>query len=546
MDHGTRRRWRRLCAATLGAMMTFAAAAIATPASAGPVDDLNGAVSGIVNETTNALGEATGGGSGGGGSGGGGVSPATGTAPQAPATSPAPTATAPAATASPSGYAPPLHGTEPHGEGSVAAVELAPDNGERPADSSPAEDAVVGSSRGGREDGRNKGQVVVLGLFGNALIAVETAEGESSSGPLGPVNEELLGSLCEASGGSLCLEVLGVHSETDEGESKNSFAVAKANVLGIEAGAAESEGNFERGADCDTATGRSSVANAGVAGTSIAAVGESTSTSSECDDGSSSQENDSRVVGVLGTGLPIPVVGCEDGTPDSALGILFPLADAICNADDSSEAPDSAGQAPAPYGVREALTVLVLTLEDSGLARVSVAPAESKVDRGEDDGGPGDDGPGDDGPGDEGPGDEGPGDDGPGDDGPGDDGPGDEGPGDGGDSGDDGPGDDGPGDDGPGDEGPGDGGDSGDDGGEQDAGGPEGDSGDGDAGPGGPGNGDGEGDPCPTAAQQAAMTTPVGGSQSGLEGLLLVAAGLIAGFWLAALAPRRPRRDRAS
>jgi hypothetical protein len=538
MDHGTKLGWRRLCAATLGAMMTFAAAAIATPASAGPVEDLNGAVGGIVNETTNTLGEATGGGSGGGGSGGGGGSPATGTAPQAPATAPAPTATAPGTTASPSGYTPPLHGTEPHGEGSVAAVDLAPEYGERPAGSSPDEDAVVGSSKGGREDGRNKGQVVVLGLFGNALIAVETAEGESSSGPLGPVNEELLASLCEASGGSLCLEVLGVHSETDENGSKNSFAVAKANVLGVEAGAAESEGNFERGAECDTATGRSSVANAGIAGTSIAAVGESTSTSSECDDGSSSQENDSRVVGVLGTGLPIPVVGCEDGTPDSALGILFPLADAICNADDSSEAPDSAGQAPAPYGVREALTVLVLSLEDSGLARVSIAPAESKVDRGEDDGGPGDEGPGDDGPGDDGPGDDGPGDDGPGDGGPGDEGPGDNGPGD------EGPGGQNPGDDaGPGDgQGPGDGGDSDDVGGQQDSGG---DSGDGDGATGGEsGGGNGDGDPCPTAAQQASMTTPAGTGQSGLEGLLLVAAGLIAGFWLAVLAPRRPLRDR--
>ena len=197
-----------------GGLILTAVLAIPQVAIADPVDDVvGGAQSAIGNTVASVAGVQ-------GGSGG--------------SAAPAPAA------GIPPDYTPPLHGDNPHGQGTGATVDFTPSN-TLPLSGDPVggtgedeEDIVVGRSRGEQDDnGDYHGQIVIAALFGNEIVpGVETNEGEQDSGPLGPINEEL----CPLNGGgspglSLCL--LAADSETTDNGSQNRFKAVGVNAGGL-------------------------------------------------------------------------------------------------------------------------------------------------------------------------------------------------------------------------------------------------------------------------------------------------------------------------
>lgn len=287
-------------------------------------------------------------------------------------------------------YQPPLHGAVPHGQGSVATLDVAP-SGTRPLNGDPSggsdqsqdrEEAVVGRARGEQgPDGTYNGHITIVSLFGNEILGVDSTPGQSNTGPLEAVQAGILDQLCKGSNGNVCLEVLRADSSTTQTGSTNSFAVARASVggaQGINATAAESNGNIGQDANCQNAHGDSTVANATVGTQAVASVARSTTDSSACRDGSQSQNNTSSVINLFGTGVPIPAAGCANGAPDTETGLptLLPI---VCNPDDTSGAGEAVAQATAPYGVREALTVFALEAGGTSLLKATTAASESRA-----------------------------------------------------------------------------------------------------------------------------------------------------------------------
>jgi len=292
----------------------------------------------------------------------------------APAPAAAPRAADPATT-------PPAHGTNPHGQGSVAVVDTNPDP-KRPYSGDTTgktdnEDIVVGRSRGEQgDDGSYHGHVTVAALFGNEIVGVDSKPGESKKGPLDALQTSLLDALCGGSGNQLCLSVFPIDSTTSSNGSSNHFGVAHAKVggdQGIEAGAAESNGNISGDGACQTSHGDSSVADVKAGGQAVASVAQSSTDSQACAGQAPTQKNASSVISLGGTGVPLPAPGCADGTADTVTGVptILPL---VCNGDDAN-----AGQAGDPYGVREALAAFVLATGDTAAAKLTTSGAESSA-----------------------------------------------------------------------------------------------------------------------------------------------------------------------
>jgi hypothetical protein len=261
-------------------------------------------------------------------------------------------------------------------------VDLVPEDTEPLEENDSSEDVVAGRSSGSQSGGAYHGRVTLISALGIEIPGVtyiETEEGETNDGPLGPLNAAL-GDICTGSGNTLCLSVLDMNSSTDENGSENSFSAANVNVgaagNGISASALESEGNISDDGTCQTSEGSSSVADANALNLVTADLLGSESTSEACNDGSSdSQTNTSNGLNVLGTGLPLPQAGCENGTPNTVFNpvLIGSVVSAVCNADDSN-----GSQADDPYGVREALSVFVLPiLGNSPLAKATTAAGES-------------------------------------------------------------------------------------------------------------------------------------------------------------------------
>jgi hypothetical protein len=289
----------------------------------------------------------------------------------------APRAAAPRA-ADPS-TTPPLHGTNPHGQGTVAVVDTNPDP-KRPYSGDTTgktdnEDIVVGRSRGEQSsDGSYHGHITVAALFGNELIGVDSKPGQTNHGPLDALQTSLLDAICSGSGGQLCLSLLTADSSTTTTGSTNHFSVAHAKLggdSGIEAGAAESNGNISSDGTCQSSHGDSTVADAKAGGNAVASVSKSSTDSKACQGQAPTQTDSSSVIGLGGQGVPIPAPGCADGTPDTVTGIptLLPL---ICNGDDAN-----AGQGSDPYGVRDALDAFVLATGTTAAAKATTAGSES-------------------------------------------------------------------------------------------------------------------------------------------------------------------------
>jgi hypothetical protein len=297
---------------------------------------------------------------------------------------------------------PPLHGGNPHGQGTVGVIDFNPSN-QRPLSGDPSgagagEEIVVGRSRGEQQGGKYHGHVVLLSaVLVGEVVSVDTNEGEEQNGPLQPLQDEL-DNICTSSGGQLCLTVVALHSKTTKKRSENSFELLAATVggsTGITARVASSEGNIEENGSCQKSEGSSSVADVSAGGQAVAQAGFSETKSKACNGGSKTQQNNSFVLGLGGQGVPLPAAGCESGEPDTVTGVP-PLVTVVCNADDKN-----GGQTDDPYGVREALSVFVLSVDSTSLVKTTVADAESAArppGRGDDDD---DDDDGDDDDGDE-------------------------------------------------------------------------------------------------------------------------------------------------
>jgi len=316
--------------------------------------------------------------------------------------------------APPTGYIPPLHGTNPHGQGTAATIDLAP-SPTRPLSGDPTgagdptsnrEEIVLGRARGEqREDGRYHGHITILSLSGNEISGVDTNPGETRDGPLEPIQTGLLNPICTSSGGLICLELLRARSATTATSSENQFRAANVRLGGNAAGgaavvatAAESNGNISSDGTCQTSHGDSTVMGLGIAvanaGSAPAIQAATSSTDSRaCRGQAPTQTNTSDVITPNIAIPPILPAGCGSGGPggtgtaDTVGGIpvLLPI---VCNADDTNGA-----QAGAPYGVREALAVFALvTPPDNALLKVTAAASESRAVAPAGDGGDGDDG----------------------------------------------------------------------------------------------------------------------------------------------------------
>jgi hypothetical protein len=288
----------------------------------------------------------------------------------------------------PPNYQPPLHGSNPHGQGTVGVVDLNPSAGVQNGDPAlGAEEVVIGDSQSAQDsNGNYQGRVTLLhlhllGLVNfPAIIENRTSEGQSKSGPLSGLQTDVLDAVCNAlTQPDGCVTVLQMDSTTDSTGSKNDFRVAGVNLPGVlNVGAAESHSEIRETSTCQTATGSSSVANANVLGTPVglvnAGVMNASSSSQACNDGTSSQTNDSDVATLNNLNLVsiLPAGGqCgtadqpgpgSPATPDTTVLDLLPLVDVMCAADDSNGAGESAAQTGSPYGVRESLTVFALNL----------------------------------------------------------------------------------------------------------------------------------------------------------------------------------------
>jgi len=345
------------------AVLAFAAALSALLLA--PQVSSAGLLNNVLNGVNNLLG-------GGGGGGGGAAAPA-GNTPSGPG-----------------GYQPPLHGSNPHGQGTVGVVDVAP-NSVRPlpADSSQnGEDIVVGRARGEDTDGQGNyhGEITIASVLGIGLLTVETNEGQSAAGPLDAVQTGVLDMICAGSG--VCLSVLTADSNTTDTGSTNHFQLLGANLAdAIVVGLGDSNGNISHDPQtgCQTSHGDSTVAAANVVGLTANAA-QSQSNAEACPNQAPTQSNSSSVINLAGTGIPIPATGCDNGgfdtgTPDTVFSLppvlgIVALA-TVCNADDSNGVGESVVQAPLPYGVREALSVFVVVFGDAALLKATTAASES-------------------------------------------------------------------------------------------------------------------------------------------------------------------------
>ena len=276
------------------------------------------------------------------------------------------------ATATDPARQPPLHGTNPHGQGSVAVVDLSPSN-ERPLGGNPngsdagPEEVVVGRARGEQTAaGTYQGHITILALFGRELAGVNSTPGQTANGPLQPVQAGILDPLCTSTGNQVCLSVLTANSTTTATGSQNDFALARAQALGLGVGAAESGGSIGQTADCQTALGSARTANVVTAGGQVAAAANSATASQSCRNRAPTTMSSSQVIQLGGTGIAVPVAGCENGTPDTVFDIPL-LARIVCNAD------EVAGAA----AVREALDVFALNVGATSLVKETTAATEA-------------------------------------------------------------------------------------------------------------------------------------------------------------------------
>jgi len=268
---------------------------------------------------------------------------------------------------------PPLHGTNPHGQGTVGVVDADPSS-ERPLAADPSgresgEEVVVGRARGEKNaDGTYHGHITIAALFGQDLIPpIDTAPGETKTGPAAGAQSSVLDPVCQ--GTQICLGLFMANSTTTASGSTNDFALAKASLLGLGVGASESQGNIAQDSNCQAAGGAAKTTNVVSSTGTVAGAANSTSTSKSCRGQAPEVANTSEVVNLGGTGVAVPPLvpaGCANGTPDTRAG-LPGLVLIICNAE------EIAGAA----AVREALSVFTLQVGTMSVLKETTAASES-------------------------------------------------------------------------------------------------------------------------------------------------------------------------
>jgi hypothetical protein len=214
-------------------------------------------------------------------------------------------------------------------------------------DGSRGEEVVLGGSRGEQDsDGTYGGVINVISLFGFDVVPpVEPRPGESESGLLEPIQQNMLDPICAGSGGRLCLAVLQPGSEPNPGStnagSKSSFNAFKATVGGREGPngtSPESSGTLQPGS------------------------------------GNGPQSNVAR----SGTGAWL---ACESGPSDAEFTVLSPVRSLVCNASNSAgKYANPAGitsDATHWLGTREALALLLL----QGILGLALLIAPSIMER---------------------------------------------------------------------------------------------------------------------------------------------------------------------
>jgi hypothetical protein len=270
-------------------------------------------------------------------------------------------------------YQPPAHGTNPHGQGTVFSFDVDPSD-KRPLGADPAggddqpedkEELVVGRSRGEQQsDGSYHGKITILALDLSNLFmdgpmidySVETNNGETKSGLL-PA-QDFFDELCSGTSNEFCLEIGQADSSTNGSGSTNSFSIASAQILGIAAILGESDGNISTDSTCQTSRGSSRLALVAFEEENIE-IGRSSTESRDCNNGTSTQTNDSTAfTDPFGISQEFDD-NCANGEPDRYSGdqSLGPfIAWLFCNADDTNGlGANDTPQSTAPYGVREAL-----------------------------------------------------------------------------------------------------------------------------------------------------------------------------------------------
>lgn len=290
------------------------------------------------------------------------------------------------------GYVPPMHGTNPHGQGTVATVDLSPDE-RQPVSGDPAggrategEEVVVNRSRAERDtNGRYTSDAQVAGVLGNSLLGVQAEPGESDHGPLEPVQAGVLDPLCQGLNHLVCAEVLRADASADDHSAQSSTAVADVQVGGddgAEVKAGESNGSIsDDGEGCTTSHGDATTAGATLGSHTLANAASSSTTADSCDGAGPGPPDpgpaqDSTVVDLLGFDLPLPVAGCGNGTPNSEFTLLSELVSTSCHASDTS---NTGTQLPAEYGVREALTGFVLEGGGTALIKATLGASEGST-----------------------------------------------------------------------------------------------------------------------------------------------------------------------
>ena len=158
-----------------------------------------------------------------------------------------------------------------------------------------------------------------------------------------------------------------MHSATTGTSSTNDFAVARAGLLGLGVGAADSQGVAGQAGACQTSAGGANTANVATSTGAVAQVAKSTSTSKSCKGVAPEVTQTSQVIGLGGTGVALPAAGCANGTPDTQAGLpgLLPI---ICNAE------ELVGNNAA---VREALDVFALQVGSNAVLKETTAASES-------------------------------------------------------------------------------------------------------------------------------------------------------------------------
>jgi hypothetical protein len=273
---------------------------------------------------------------------------------------------------------PAMYGTNPHGMGTVAGVALNPSTSlplpYDPTGKANGQTIILGQGRSEQNtDGTYHAHTTIIALLGAELLGVDAPQGTSHTGPLNAIQMGILDALCKSTSQAVCLTVLAADTIAGASGGSTHFAVLDASIggpNGLSTGVADSNSSINTTSTCQTASGNSQVANVMLNGGQVAQVAKSSESSTACQGQTPTQTASSSVIGLGGTGVPIPAPGCANGTPNT-VGGLPPLLPIICNADSTGI------QLPVPSGVREALTVLALETSNSSLLKTVTAASES-------------------------------------------------------------------------------------------------------------------------------------------------------------------------